>query len=285
MEPINQKQHRISQVYLKQFGYKKNDKYWLSVLKVGSGITGNVLISDFTAETNIFDLPVDDFEIKRHFENLSSDVENFYRTVISNLHNQKRITPKDKDVINHFVANLLCKTVPFRNFIEDLLNDDITRNHLIDEVTFFSNDTEPNKIVLDYFGKEFQLNAFIGTIMNHLVHVFRHFKKVIIKDYQNHGWISSDNPVFIDRQGNHEWLVPIEAEIYLPLSRDFCLFMYHPDSEMNSNLLRNLRIEKVNTISFEKFEEISLMIGRNFYEHLIFCGEMEPTLMKLIDNK
>lgn len=281
MEPINQKQHRISQVYLKQFGYKKNDKYWLSVLKVGCGLTENVLISDFTAETNIFDLPVDDFEIKRHFENLSSEVENFYRTVISNLRHQKKLTPKDKDVINHFVANLLCKTVPFRNFIEDLLNDDITRNHLIDEVTYYSDDTDANKMVLDYFGKDFQLNVFIGTVMNHLVHVFRHFKKVIIKDYQSLGWISSDNPVLIDRQGNHEWLIPIEAEIYLPLSRDFCLFMYHPNSEISNNLLRNLRIEKVNTITFENFNEISLKLGRNFYEYLVFCEEIEPTLMKL----
>jgi uncharacterized protein YutE (UPF0331/DUF86 family) len=274
-EPEYQKQHRISQVYLKQFGYKKENEYWLSVQKIGNKKTENVLIKDFTTETNIFDLPIDDFEIKRHFENLSGEVENFYRTVISNLHNQKMLTGKNKDVLNHFVANLLCRTNPFRTFINDLLSDNESRELLIKEVTMYSNDADNNKMVLEHFGIDYQLNIFIGTVMNHLVHVFRNFKKVIIRDYQNHGWITTDNPVFIDRQNNYQWLIPIESEIYLPLSKDFCLFMYHPNSELKTNSLRNLRTDKVNTISFDKFESISLEIGRNFYEYLIFCTEMD----------
>ncbi len=264
---------------MKQFGYEKDKEFWLSVHKVGNKMTENVLIKKFTAETNIFDLPVDDFEIRRHFENLSSQVENFYRTVISNLHNQKMLTGKNKDVLNHFVANLLCRTNPFRNLLTDLLNDDITRDHLINEVTMYSNDAEANKKVLSHFNGAFELNVFIGTVMNHLVYVLRHFKKVVIRDYKNHGWITTDNPVYIDRQNNHQWLIPVEAEIYLPLSRDFCLFMYHPNSEINSNPLRNLRIDKVNTVSFETFENISFKVGRNFHEYLIFCTETKPTEM------
>lgn len=275
-----QKQHRISQVYLKQFGYKKNEEFLLSVHKVGNKTTENVLIKDFTAETNIFDLPVDDFEIKRHFENLSSEVENFYRTVISNLHNQKMLTGKNKDVLNHFVANLLCRTNPFRNFLTDLLNNVETRDHLISEVTMYSNDAYANKKVLNHFHTDFQLNIFIGTVMNHLVHVFRNFKKVIIRDYKNHGWITSDNPVYIDRQNNHQWLIPIEAEIYLPLSKDFCLFMYHPNSTICHNPLRNLRTDRVNTVNFEIFEDLSFKVGRNFHEYLIFCTEIEQTELR-----
>ncbi|MBP2282491.1 hypothetical protein H4V97_000809 [Flavobacterium sp. CG_23.5] len=279
-QPINQKQHRISQVYLKQFGHIKEDKHWLSVLKVETGITGNVLIKDFTAETNIFDLPIDDFEIKRHFENLSGQVENFYRTVISNLHNQKRLTPKDKDVLNHFVANLLCRTQPFRNFISECLNDSESRNFLIDEVTIYSDDTEANKFILNHFEKNHHLNLVIGTVMNHLVHVFRHFKKVIMRDYKNLGWLTTDNPVRVERLGINPWIIPLEAEIYLPLSKDFCLFMYHPESELHANPLRKLRIDKVNILSFDEFNKISLDNARNFYEYLIFCNETEETELR-----
>ncbi|WP_017495737.1 DUF4238 domain-containing protein [Flavobacterium sp. WG21] len=282
-EPINQKQHKVSQVYLKQFGYKIDDEYWLSVYKMGNEKTENVLIRNFTTETNIFDLPIDDFEIKRHFENLSSEVESFYRTVISNLHNQKRLTPKDKDVLNHFVANLLCRTNPFRRFINDLLNDDETRNKLINEITMFSNDTEENKLVLDHFGKDFQLNLALGTLMNHLLNVFRNFKKVIIKDCDEKGWITTDSPIHLDNQEVYDWIIPVETEIYFPLSKDFCLFMYHPESEKKDNPLRQLKVDKINEIPFELFEKISMKIGRDFDEYLIFCNHYEPTKMGLND--
>jgi len=280
IEPQFQNQHRIPQVYLKQFGYSKDKEHWVSVLEIGTKLTENKLIVEFTAETNIFDLPVDDDEIKRHFENLSGYVENFYRTVISNLINQKKLTDKNKDVLNHFVANILCRTHTFRNLISDLLNDPVTRDDLIDEVTMFSGDGDSNRKVLEHFEKDFELNIFIGTVMNHLVSVFRKFNKVVIRDYQNHGWITTDNPVFIDRQENFRWLVPIEAEIYFPLSKDFCLFMFHPDSDKNANPLRSRRIEKVNTVNFETFDRISMQLGRNFYKYLILCGETSPTIIE-----
>lgn len=280
-EHLNQKQHKVSQIYLKQFGYKIDEEYWLSVYKMGNEKTENVLIRNFTTETNIFDLPNDDFEIKRHFENLSSQVESFYRTVISNLHHQKRLTPRDKDVLNHFVANLLCRTNPFRRFINDLLNDDETRNKLINEITMFSNDTEENKLVLDHFGKDFQLNLALGTLMNHLLNVFRNFKKVIIKDCDGKGWITTDSPVHLDKQKVYEWIIPVESEIYFPLSKDFCLFMYHPESEKKDNPLRELKVDKINEIPFELFEKISMKIGRDFDEYLIFCNHYEPINMKI----
>ena len=273
-----QKQHRLAQIYLKQFGYKVDNEYWLSVLKIGTGITENLRIQSFTAETNIFDLPVvDDDNTKRHFEILSGKIENLYPTVISNLHNQGMLTGKNKDVLNHFVANLLCKTQPFRELLSMFLNDAISRNDLIKEVTMFSGDREEMKSTLDRFHPDFELNVFIGWVMNHLVNVFSNFYKVIIKDFGNNGWVTTDNPVFVEKQGHHEWLIPIEAEIYLPLSKDFCLFMFHPDSEQSQNPLRLLHRDKVNKIDFDTFDSISKQIGRNFHEYIILSGKIEPT--------
>ncbi len=90
-----QGQPRISQVYLKQFGCKGNDEWWISIYEKENDCIKNVLIEKFTKETNIFDLPFDDDKLKRHFENQSSLVENHYRKIISNITNQKRLIKKD----------------------------------------------------------------------------------------------------------------------------------------------------------------------------------------------
>jgi Protein of unknown function (DUF4238) len=276
-EPEFQGQHKVSQVYLKQFGYEKDGEYWLSVYKAGEKETENVRISDFTKETNIFDLPFKNSELKRHFENLSNKIETKYRTVISNLHNQKRLTPKDKDVLNHFVANLMCRTNPFRAFIDSLLKHSDTRDKFISEMAMFTNNEAETKEFSNLFKSDSQLNVAIGEVMNHLVHVFRNFEKVIISKQEVEGWLTTDSPVHIDKQDCNAWVIPIEAEIYFPLSTDFCLFMFHPKSEINDNPLRNLVIDKINVVDFETFDTINKKIVFDYDEYLIMNTELEPT--------
>jgi hypothetical protein len=60
-----QGQHRIPQVYFKQFGYPKENPCWLSVFRRETNMTRNVLIKNFTVETNVFDLPYSSFKIRR----------------------------------------------------------------------------------------------------------------------------------------------------------------------------------------------------------------------------
>jgi len=277
IEPEFQGQHKVSQVYLKQFGYEKNGEYWLSVYKAGKNETENVLISEFTKETNIFDLPFNDPKIKRHFENHSNKIENHYRTIISNLHHQKRLTPKDKEVLNHFVANIMCRTNPLRTFIHDLLKYSDTRDKFINEMTMFSGDTKETKELLRLFKIDFQLNIAIGTLMNHLVFIFRKFNKVIIRENGGKGWLTTDSPVFLDKQGHNEWVIPIESEIYFPLSKDFCLFMYHPKSTINHNPLRNLKIDKIHSVDSETFDNMNRKIVLDYDEYLIMNAEIETT--------
>lgn len=276
-EPEIQGQHKVSQVYLKQFGYEKDGDWWLSVYKAGKNETEIVRISDFTKETNIFDLPINNPEIKRSFENYSNKVENRYRTIISNLHNQKRLTPKDKEILNYFVANILCRTNPFRNLINELLKNSNTRDKFITEMSMFSDDIEETMKLLSLFKINQQINIAIVPLMDHLVYIFRHFKKVIIRECEGRGWLTTDSPVYIDKQGQNKWIIPPESEIYLPLSKDFCLFMYNPKSEIKSNPLRNLKPDRINTVDFETFENITKKIVIDYDEYLIMNKEIEPT--------
>jgi hypothetical protein len=274
-EPIEQKQHRISQVYLKQFGYKKDGRWWVSVYQVSKKTTDNILIEQFTAETNIFDLPFNDIEIKRHFENTSNIIENGYRTVISNLHNQKRLTPKNKDLLCHFVPNLICRTEPFRSFIDSSIRTSDTRDNFLNEITLLTGDNKEIKELLSILKIDFQLNVAICPLMDHMVKVLRKFQQVVIKDCENKGWLTTDNPVFMDRQDHNEWIIPIEAEIYFPLSKDFCLYMFHDKSEQNENKLRQLKIDRVNEVDFSTFESMTKKILKNLNEFMIMPVELE----------
>jgi hypothetical protein len=206
-EPGNQGQHRISQVYLKQFGYLRDEQWWISVYQKGKESTDNKLIYEFTKETNIFDVPFKNFKIRRHFENTSSQIESRYRTVISNLTHQKQLTPKDRDLLCHFVPNLMCRTKPFRHFIDLLLRETDTREKFINEITLLCGDSKETKELLRIFKIDYQLNIVVGILMNHLVTVLRKFKQVVIKDTENKGWMTTDNPVCLDKQDHHEWIM------------------------------------------------------------------------------
>lgn len=275
--PEIQKQHRLSQVYLKKFGYKCDNNIWMiSVMKLGTKKIDNVRISEFTAEKNIFDLPFKDIELRRHFEILSGKLENEYNKLINNINNQKCLIPQHKDLLNHFIPNILCRTTHFRNFINLLVQDIDARKKLLNEITMFQEDDNgQTEILLDILKPEGHLNIVIGTLMNHLVFLFRHFKKVILKSPNGYGWLTSDNPVYIDFQNHEEWILPIEAEIYVPLSKDYCVFLYHEQSEQKSNPLRKLRKDKVNNINFETFDCIANKIARNLDEYLIFSERYE----------
>lgn len=275
-EPKFQNQHKLPQVYLKQFGFEKDDSFWVSVLKVGTSKIQNIPISEFSAEINIFDLPFENDEIKRHYENLFNKVETRYRTILSNLKNQRKLIPKDKDYLNDFTANIICRTEPFRTFILELLKNKDTREKFIKEITMFSNDFNDTTNLLDIFKIDYQLNMSLGTVMNHLVSVFSSFEKIIIKEKNGTGWLTTNSPVFIDYKNNHSWIIPIEAEIYFPLSKDYCLFMFHPKSKNKENPLRKLKIDKINIIDFKLFDEISAkIISKDFREYLIMNREYE----------
>lgn len=279
-EPEFQGQHKISQVYLKQFGYKVENDWFISVYECGTKNTSNLKISEFTKEVNVFDLPYSEPELKRSFENKSNIIENKYNTVISNIKNQKRLAPKDKDVLNHYVANIMCRTNPFRSWIDSLLRDSKKRDVFIEQMTMFDDDAKDTKLSLDILKIDFQLNIAVGVMMDYLVHVFRSFHKVVLKSPEIEGWLTTDSPVHIDFQKEFQWIIPIETEIYFPLSRDYLLFMYHPKSEKNTNQLRKLRVDKVHSLEFNLFDDIAKRVAFDFDKYLILNTYTPDTILK-----
>lgn len=278
MHPENQNQHRVSQVYLKQFGYHRDKRWWVSVYKVGNKKTENLLISSFTAEFNIFDAPYGDIEFRRNFEIQCGKIESFYPTIISNLTHQKKLTEKNIEVLCHFIASLLCRSISFTDFIQKILRYEPARKRFVDEISMFK---EENKLLLENIFNlvpvELQLNTILGSITQHLVEVLRCFDFVVIEKSSEIAWGTTDNPVVIDKNGNHEWLLSPDSEIFLPLSRDFCLFAFHQEGVNKENPLRLLKSSTVNKVSFEEFEIIHEKIISNIFKYFVMPIEIEDT--------
>jgi hypothetical protein len=267
-----QGQHRISQIYLKQFGYDEMGEWKISVWYKGDNQTRNLLVENFTKETNAFDLPYGDINFRRNFENESSrKLESRYKTVINNIVNQKKINERTRGVLFHFVANLICRAIPHRNFFNQLLNDEQTKDKFIGEITMFNESELPDiKKLLPLLEPEFHLNTLLETIMMHIVKVFYTFDCVILEDYDNRGWATSDNPVIIDFQQNYNWVIPVEAEIYFPLSKDYLLFMFHKESKVKTNPLRNLTSKNLHKCDELMHKQIWDKIFKNECNYIIF---------------
>ncbi|MFA6152877.1 MAG: DUF4238 domain-containing protein [Chitinophagaceae bacterium] len=277
MEPEYQKQHRVSQVYLKQFGFEKDNVWYVSVWKKYSEQTGLEVINDFTKEVNIFDLPYEEFKYRRHFENSSNILETAYPKVIKSIINQKQLIKSHQNILAQYVANLICRTKPFREFFDLLLTSGDTRKKFLNEICLFGSSIEEIEDQLKSLQGQEPLNVTIGYMMNHLVHILLQFNYVILKEFEGRGWMTSDNPVVLDKNENHSFIIPIEAEIYLPLSRDFCLFMYHSESANKTNPLRQFPVNRISELDDDLYKKIIDLIFKNENEFVIFPYEIEPT--------
>ncbi|RZJ81608.1 MAG: DUF4238 domain-containing protein [Flavobacterium sp.] len=285
MHPEYQNQHRVSQVYLKQFGHIVVGEWKVSVYRLGNNVTENLRIADFTADFNIFDAPYGDIEFRRNFETQCSKIENFYLTIISNLQNQKQLTWKNVDVLCHFMASLLTRSIPFTNFIQMILRDEEACKRFVPEICMFSENKDILEETLKIVPVDLQLNTILGTITAYLAEVFGYFKFLVIEKPGNIQWMTTDNPVVIDRKNNFEALIPIEAEIYLPLSGDYCLFVFHESAEDKSNPFRSLKENRVNSIKAEHFEDLQKRISWNLSKYLVIPIYLEDSEIEVPEIK
>lgn len=277
----NQKQHRVPQVYLKRFGYKKDGKWFISVInKINlkkEPLTYDEIpfekieIGGFNYSINEFDYPFGNFKERRQYETTSGFIEGKYPTVLNSIKNQNQLTKRHEDILRHFTASLICRAKSHRDFFSELLSNDKILDKILGEITMFDKEDQPAsiKVAFRYIEKEKRLALVQGIITNHIVRVLRSFNSVILKDFNGLGWCTSDNPVYIDYNENYSWILPIEAEIYLPLSPEFCLFLFNPMSTIIKNSLRNLVINRINIIDNATFWMITNRLIQNEINTLI----------------
>jgi len=98
-------------------------------------------------------------------------------------------------------------------------------------------------------------------------------------------WGKNDNPVCIDPQeedakpDEYLYLVPIESEIYFPLSPDYCLFAFHKNSKKAASSLRNLAPDKIHLVNDQHYERICRLLGASGHDYFILNTETEKTFL------
>lgn len=267
----DQGQHRISQTYLRQFGFQDRNKKWrISTWKLGEEFTRNKSIKIFTKELNIFDLPSKNIKTKRTFEDFSGQLETYYPSLIQEIKTNEKLSEKGLAILAQYMINLLCRVIPFRKTINYLLKSD-KRDYFLREITLYHEDKGKQLIEsLDKIKIEHQLNFVIFSVWYYFINKLTssNFDYVILKDYQNRGWITTDNPVVLINNLNEYTLFSKETEIYFPISKNYCLYIDHRDYN-RSNSMRGSNNEELVDIDESIQEKIYNIIWRNAYQYVI----------------
>src|SRR5690554_3359992 len=121
-DPENQNQHKLPQVYMREFGYKFKTQWKVSVMKVGEKFIRQKSIESFLCETNIFKIRNSYESLENIFEGLNGMIENEYLNLINDLESQKKFSEKSCFLLLQIIPNLLCRTDSIRNLVKEILN-------------------------------------------------------------------------------------------------------------------------------------------------------------------
>jgi Protein of unknown function (DUF4238) len=242
-----QNQHRISQVYLKEFGYITEGGQWkissLEVDKFQLMRKRNKLffsqksIESVTANNNIFDLIEENIN-STLFEDLNGKIETWYPQIIYNIKSSSKLSVFDEGILIQFIPNLLCRVETFRQLIKMHL-DSSNREYFLKSMCAFQKVKGiPFIKKINSLSIEAQINPTCFVVMDHIMNKLSYFDYVIVREYANRGWITSDNPVVLNNNISDNSIFSINTELYFPLSKDYCIFFSHPNANKKNNVLR-----------------------------------------------
>ncbi len=136
---MEQKQHRVPQVYLKEFGFRDGDQWMITTAEkhnaelmrgVGRRWVGAKSIASVTTAENEFDLGDVFPEEKKLLEQFFWNFENEYGSVVKQLDEQK-FTDKSLGKLTDFVASLLIRSRLFRSVLAHHLTQPYAHDFLL----------------------------------------------------------------------------------------------------------------------------------------------------------
>lgn len=279
-QPANQDQHKVPQVYLKQFGYLFGKQLKVSVLKVGEKYTRQKSIESFLAETNVFDIESEIPEIERLFEQLNCDIETEYLSIISDLENDGELSDKSYAVLLQLIPNFIARSDSWRSLVYYFLNSDIKTNFLkiicIHRAKSFEDleNKDFYKVMVENPVDEI-INRALLFFTEHLMRRLGHYKIVILQSQDGKPWFTSDNPVLVENRTAKFEIMTKDSEVYFPLNPKYLAYLHFKDSDDKDNQLRTLETNKIHPVSDEQNWNIEQMIIRNAHNYVIFDSEFK----------
>jgi len=259
---FDQNQHIIPQTFLKQFGYKDKHGRWkvptfnVEEIPIMNDINKTLVkqsnIESLLREQNIYDLS-GKIENKKQLDNTFKILEDCYPSIIKEINETKRISNESKEKLITFISFLFIRTHDFREIAEHLLK---TKNQDYLEAVIGDNKNRINTLLS--LPVEKAINFLIGFSGFYISKVLFHFEIIIIETIETEKWATTDNPVLLQCKTTDNIIdfLGIDTEILCPISQDYLVFIFHPDSNFSHNELRKLNINEVNKTSIELYEKI-----------------------------
>lgn len=279
-----QNQHRISQVYLKEFGYITEGGQWkISSLevdkfqlmrKINNLFFAQKSIESVTADNNIFDL-IEEDNNSTLFEDLNGKIETWYPQIINNIKSSSKLSEFDEGILIQFIPNLLCRVDTFRQLIKMHLNSN-NREYFLKSMCAFQKDNGITFIKkINSLSIEAQINPTCFLVMDHIMNKLSYFDYVIVREYANRGWITSDNPVVLNNNISENSIFSIDTELYFPLSKEYCVFFSNPNANIKNNILRMHKNKSLIDATEEIQDLIYEKIGINAEKLIFFPTKIE----------
>jgi len=250
--PPNQDQHKLPQVYLKEFGYLNKEQWMVSIINKGEKFTRQKSIGSFTVETNVFDIESEDDRFPRMFESLNCDLENLYHEMLKDLDDNDEVPDKCWEIIVQFTPNMMVRSDFWRNFVKGILESEHKITFLEITISVLSksyNDLENlkekdfYKLISNGELTNGKLNRVLILFLNYILHHLNPLKLIVLEAPEGKEFFTSDCPVnFKPNQLEGKLgLFSIDTEVYFPLSPKYLAYFHFEGSENSNPILKKLK--------------------------------------------
>lgn len=277
-ESETKKQHFVPRVYLKNFGYKKNDDFYVNVLPknqpIGSMFESNT--KKICAENHLYTLN-GDIKSRQFLENIYSSIfENEYENLFNILtdDNILEISFEKKKSIISTVITMFYRTKKWLNEINSFNDESLKKIFTICEQLNLDHYTDSNGRKISIRGKSIQdlkgnkkAETKIPFVLSQLETAI---KLIEIKQYDNiyvfkiengEEFITSDNPVFAVNINNLS-TIPFDMDnaYYLPISKTYLLSLFPRENlSVNNKIIRMTmnhdKVTKMNKVQLKNCDK------------------------------
>lgn len=283
MPLIRKNQHRIPQVYLRQWCFRdavsKAEK--LSVMKRFDPQTHYKSVKSFTTESNLFDSSLHEAGHERHFDKLCITVEHNYTKVLKALNNNI-YDEQTRIYLSEFISNIFVRQQKTYNFFREIIQHSDVRKKFFNEITIFDEDASPEltKAVLEEMAIDpdhtidSKTSTFILPAWKHFKIAFSRFNHVILKAGDQTPWLTTDNPVILTESLDDGWIISQRTEIYFPISKNYLLYMYL-DGGSKDPKLSKLKSDSIHPVKSKLVDKIMRkVVLKSNYDYMIMSMNM-----------
>jgi len=270
-----QKQHLVPQVYLKGFGFQKEEfggKWFVHVKNLKDGKWQDREIKALLREKNFYDIEANPTNTIRILEKeLHGKIETRFPKIITYLYENTQITRAIHLDIAETTANFLCRSKNVLLWIENILKikprkfwniiTEYNWNLHIDKDELFN-----RMIVLP---EKDRRNKFMVYFMFHVKLILANAKLTVFKNTKGLLLFTNDNPVQLPNTGFGELVKP-DFECFFALNPDLLAYFYWKTNTIKvESIKEKLKNDEITVLTEELYEFHLQGIIKNLVDEFI----------------